>query len=61
MFTKHGKVNQAYQSIGPEIDKEENKVKFESVSAGIPNISQINISASSADTESDKKRLNASA
>ena len=61
VFAKHGKVNQACQLIWPEIDKEENKVKFESVSAEIPNVSQIIVSASSADTESDKRILNASA
>ena len=61
MFSKLRKVNQACQSIWPEIDKEENKVKFESVSAGIPNISQIGVSASFADTKDDKKILNASA
>ena len=44
-----------------EIDKGENKVKFESVSARIPNISQIGVSASFADTIDDKKILNASA
>ena len=38
----------------------ENKVKYESVSAGIPNISQMGISASFADTMDDKKILNAS-
>ena len=43
------------QSIWPEIDKGENKVKFESVLAGIPNISQVGVSASFADTECDKK------
>ena len=52
------KVNQACQSIWPEIDKGENKVKFESVSAGIPNISQMGVSAKSANTERDKKILN---
>ena len=54
------KVNQACQSIWPEIDSGENKVKFESVSAVIPNISQVGVSASFADTEHDKKILNAS-
>jgi hypothetical protein len=54
------KVNQACQSIWPEIDKGENKAKFESVSAGIPNISQVGVSASFDDTERDKKILNAS-
>ena len=54
------KVDQACQSIWPEIDKGENKVKIESVSAGIPNISQTGVSASSADTIDDKKILNAS-
>ena len=60
VFTESRKVNQACQSIWPEIDKEENKVKFESVSAGIPNVSQVGVSASSADTECDKKILYAS-
>jgi len=60
VFTKLWKVNQACQSIWPEIDKGENKVKFESVSAGIPNISQTGVSVSSADTIDDKKILNAS-
>ena len=53
------KVNQACQSIWPEIDKGENKVKFESVSAGILNISQMGVSASFADTIDDKRILNA--
>ena len=57
----HGKVNQVCQSIWPVIDKGENKIKFESVSAGIPNISQVGASASFADTIDDKKILNASA
>ena len=61
MFAKHEKVNQACQSIWPKIDKGENKVKFESVSAGIPNISEMGVSASFADTIDDKKILNASA
>ena len=61
VFAKHEKVNQACQSIWPEIDKEENRIKFESVSAGIPNVSRIGVSASSADTEGDKKILNVSA
>ena len=55
VFAKHGKVNQACQSIWPEIEKGENKVKYESVSAGIPNISQIGVSASFADIEGDKR------
>ena len=38
----------------------ENKIKFESVSAGIPNISQMGVSASFADTIDDKRILNAS-
>ena len=61
MFAKLRKVNQACQSIWPEIDKGENKVKFESVSARIPNISQMDVAASFADTIDDKKILNASA
>ena len=44
----------------PDIGKGENKVKFESVSAAIPNISQTSVLASSADTVDDKKILNAS-
>ena len=39
----------------------EKRVKFKSVSAGIPNISQMGVSASFADTIDDKKILNASA
>ena len=61
MFAESRKVNQACQSIWPEIDKGENKVKFESVSAGISNISQMGVSASFADTIDDKKILNESA
>ena len=61
MFAKLRKVNQACQLIWPEIDKGEINVKFESVSAGIPNISQTGVSASFADTIDDKKVLNASA
>ena len=61
MFAKSRKVNQVCQLIWPEIDKGENKVKFESVSAGIPNVSQMGVSASFADTIDDKKILNASA
>jgi len=57
VFAESRKVNQACQSIWPEIDKGENKVKFESVSAGIPNISQMGISASFADTIDDKKDI----
>ena len=38
-----------------EIDKGENKVKFESISARIPNISQMGVSASFADTIDDKR------
>ena len=38
----------------------ENKVKFESVSARIPNISHIGVSAGFADTKDDKRILNAS-
>ena len=60
VFAESRKVNQSYQTIWPKIDKGENKVKFESVSAGIPNISQIGVSASFADTMDDKKILNAS-
>ena len=40
--------------------REKKKVKFESVSAGIPNISQTGVSASFADTVDDKRILNAS-
>ena len=61
VFAKSQKVNQACQSIWPEINKGENKVKFESVSAGILNISQMGVSASFADTIDDKNILNASA
>ena len=39
----------------------ENKVKFESISAGIPNISQMGVSASFAESIDDKKILNANA
>ena len=56
----HGKANQACQSIWPVIDKGENKIKFESVSTGIPNISQVGVSASFANTIDDQKILNAS-
>ena len=55
VFVKFRKVNQACQSIWPAISKEEIKVKFESVSAGIPNISHTNVSASSVDKENDKR------
>ena len=60
MFAESRKVNQACQSICPEIEKGENKVKFESVSAVILNISQMGVSASFADNIDDKKILNAS-
>ena len=60
VFAKLRKVNQMCESIWPEIDKGENKVKFESVSAGVPNISRAGVSASFADTVDDKKILNAS-
>jgi hypothetical protein len=60
VFAKLWKVNQACQSIWPVIDKGWNKVKFESVSAGIPNISHTDVSAGSADTEDNKKILNVS-
>ena len=59
MFAKLRKVNQMCESIWPEIDKGENKVKFESVSAGILNFSHTGVSASFADTVDDKKVLNA--
>ena len=36
----------------------ENKIKFESVSAGIPNISQMGVSANFANTKHDKEILN---
>ena len=61
MFAKLQKVNQACQSIWPEIDKGENKVKFKSVSAEIPNISHIGVSADFADIVDDKKILNVNA
>ena len=61
VFAKLWKVNQACQSIWPEIDKGENKVKFESVSAGIPNISHTGVSAGFADIEHDKRLLNTGA
>jgi hypothetical protein len=60
VFAKLRKVNQACQSIWPEIDKGENKVKFESVSARIPNISHTGVWASFADIVDDKRILNAS-
>ena len=44
-----------------KLTREKTKVNFESGSAGIPNISQMDISASFADTIDDKKVLNASA
>ena len=61
VFAKLRKVNQMCESIWPEIDKGENKVKFESVSAGILNISHTGVSADSADTEDDKRILNVGA
>jgi len=57
VFAESQKVNQACQSICPEIDKGENKVKFESVSAGILNIAQMGVSASFADTIDEKKDI----
>ena len=60
VFAKFRKVNQACQSIWPAINKEEIEVKFESLSAGIPNTSHTNVSAGSADTKDDKRILNAS-
>ena len=56
----HGKSTKRASQFDLKIDKGENKVKFESVSAGIPNISQMGVSASFADTIDDKKILNAS-
>ena len=47
-------------SFKSEHFESKNKVKFESVLAGILNISQISVSASFADTVGDKKILNAS-
>ena len=61
MFTKHGKYTKRTSQFDLKLTREKNKVKFERVSAGIPNISQIGVSASSADTIDDKKILNASA
>ena len=57
MFAESRKVNQACQSTCPEIDKGENKVKFESVSAGILNIAQMGVLASFTDTIDDKKDI----
>ena len=57
VFAESRKVNQACQSIWPEINKGENKVKFASLSAEIPNISQLGVSASFADTIDDKKDI----
>jgi hypothetical protein len=46
----HGKSTKSASEFWPEIDKGENKVKFESVSVGIPNISHLSASAGFADT-----------
>ena len=43
-----------------KLTREKTKVKFKSISAGIPNITQMGVSASSADTIDDRKILNAS-
>ena len=56
----HGKSTKRASQFDVKLTREKNKVKFESISAGIPNISQIGVSASSADTINDKKIMNAS-
>ena len=56
----HGKSTKRASQFDLKLTRE-NKVKFESISAGIPNISQMGISASFADTIDDKKMLYASA
>ena len=55
-----GKSTKRASQFDLKLTKEKNKIKFESISAGIPNISQIGVSASSADTIDNKKILNAS-
>ena len=59
MFAKHGKSTKRASQFDLKLTREKNKVKFESVSAGIPNISQMGVLASFADTIDDKKILNA--
>ena len=56
-----GKSTKRASQFDLKLTREKNKVKFESVSAGIPNISQMGVSASFADTIDNKKILNASA
>ena len=57
----HGKPTKRASQFDLKLTREKTKVKFESVSAGIPNISQVDVSASFADTIDDKRILNTSA
>ena len=56
-----GKLTKRASQFDLKLTREKTKVKFESVSAEIPNISQMGVSSSFADTIDDKKILNASA
>ena len=57
----HGKSTKRASQFDLKLTREKTKVKFESVSFGIPNISQMGVSAIFANTIDDKKILNASA
>ena len=56
-----GKSTKRASQFDLKLTREKNKVKFESVSAVIPNISQMGVSASFADNIDDKRILNTSA
>ena len=57
----HEKSTKRASQFDLKLTREKTKVKFESISAGIPNISQMGVSASFADTIDDKRILNTSA
>ena len=56
----HGKSTKRASQFDMKLTREKTKIKFESISTGIPNISQMDVSASFADTIDDKKILNTS-
>ena len=56
-----GKSTKRASQFDLKLKRDKNKVKFESVSAGIPNISHTSVSANSADRKNNKRILNADA
>ena len=51
----HGKSTKRASQFDLKLTREKTKVKFKSVSTGIPNISQMDVSASFADTIDNKR------